>query len=382
MKWIADPGRLAEVVRTAGRSDVVAFDTEADSLHSYFEKVCLIQLSTADDDYLIDPLAVDPAPLGEILADSGIRKIFHGADYDLRILNRDFGFVTRNLVDTMICAQLLGESNMGLAALLLQNFGIELDKSHQRADWSKRPLSEDMKDYAAKDTRHLVQLAGLMQNRLTDLGRWDWALEEFTRLEDVRWTAPDDNGERFRRLKGAGRLDRRRLGILSLLHEWRDGHARKRDVPPFKVIGNDALVALAEKRPADPRELARVHGVAGYHQTRYGDEILAVIERGNQLPADQLPERRVGNPRLRDRRIDRLVDRMKSVRDQVAADLGIDASVLAPKHLLLAVATMAPATVESLWEIPAARRWQINALGARLLHIVRETDSDDAEHTY
>ena len=164
MKWINKQADFDSLVTALKNESVLALDTEADSLHSYFDKVCLIQVSTPHADFLIDPLArLDLSGLGPVLGDRAVTKIFHGADYDLRILNRDFGFTIANLVDTMICAQLAGYEAVGLAALLRKHFAIELDKSHQRANWAMRPLPRDMLQYAATDTHHLVELGDALR---------------------------------------------------------------------------------------------------------------------------------------------------------------------------------------------------------------------------
>src|SRR3954451_23490700 len=194
MKWIAKQQAFDEMIDRIVTQPVIAVDTEADSLHSYFDKVCLIQISADGEDFVIDPLAkIDIARFGQVLANPEIRKILHGGDYDLRILNRDFGFVITNLVDTMICAQLLGYEAFGLAALLARHFGVKLNKAHQRADWAMRPLPPDMLDYAAMDTRYLVQLQDVLRGELEARGRWEWAIEEFSRMESIRFRESDDD---------------------------------------------------------------------------------------------------------------------------------------------------------------------------------------------
>src|ERR1700682_5959523 len=223
MIWIDTQEPFDRAMPRVAGQPVVSVDTEADSLHSYFDKVCLIQISIPGEDLIIDPLRkLDLSGFGKILADSSITKILHGADYDLRILNRDFGFTISNLIDTMVSAQLLGYEAFGLAALLEQHFGKKLDKSHQRADWARRPLPRNMLEYAAADTRHLIPLATLLRKELVVQGRWEWALEEFRRLETIRFSERENAEEGFRRLKGLGALDRRSLAIARDLHHWRD----------------------------------------------------------------------------------------------------------------------------------------------------------------
>ncbi|MGH7605718.1 MAG: ribonuclease D, partial [Gemmatimonadales bacterium] len=189
MTYVATPGALTALVESVRREPRVAVDTEAASFHRYRDRIYLIQLSTPRETALIDPLAVaDLAPLGTILADPEIEKVFHDADYDLRVLDRDYGFRAVRLFDTRIAAQLVGEPAIGLAALLEKFLGVKLAKEHQKADWSRRPLPAGMLAYAAADTHHLLALRDLLERRLRELGRLAWATEEFAQLERLRWT--------------------------------------------------------------------------------------------------------------------------------------------------------------------------------------------------
>lgn len=362
MIWIDRQQPFDEAAQRLSAQPVVAVDTEADSLHSYFDKVCLIQVSIPGEDLVIDPLTrIDIGAFGRVLADPNVTKVLHGGDYDLRILNRDFGFTVTNLIDTMICAQLLGYSAIGLAALLEKHFGLQVDKAHQRADWAMRPLPKDMLEYAAMDTRHLIALAGKMKEELIALGRWEWALEEFTRLEQVRYRENDEDVEPWRKVKNLGNLDRRSLAIFRELYAWRDRVARTADRPPFKVIGNDALIEIAKAKTASLGELSRIKGVARYHLDRYGREIAAAIRGPLELPDSDLPEKNEPKPWLRDRALESRIDRLKKVRDRVATDLKIEPSVLAPRHVLTTVAT------NGNLDAPAMREWQKRLIGNDLL---------------
>lgn len=340
----------------------LAVDTEADSLHSYFDKVCLIQMSIPDQDLIVDPLAkIDLAKFGETLADRNVTKVLHGADYDLRILHRDFNFTIANLIDTSICAQLLGYEAFGLAALLERHFGLKVDKSHQRADWAMRPLTPDMLDYAAMDTRYLIALARKLRDELMALSRWEWALEEFARLEQVRFTERDEDDEPFRRLKGLGALDRRSLAIVRALHMWRDGLARAADRPPFKVIGNDAIMEIAKGKAASIDALKEIKAVSQYHRNRYGKDIVHIVRDALAIDEAGLPEKAESKAWQRDKEVEARVNKLKTVRDRIAKELKVDVSVLAPRHVLTAVATN-----RSL-DVPAMREWQKRVLGDALL---------------
>jgi ribonuclease D len=367
--WIDRQEELdQELARISGQARI-AIDTEADSFHSYYDKVCLIQLTTDGKDVLIDPLAgLDLDALGQIMGQRETLKILHGADYDLRILGRDYGFQINNLVDTMICAQLLGEPGIGLAALVKKHLDVDLDKSHQRADWARRPLPRPMLEYAAEDTRHLATLASMLQSQLETLGRWEWAQEEFERLESIRWNPPEANGEGWRKLKGASRLDPRDSEILRRLFEWRDEEARSRDVPPFRVLANETIMTIVRERPRGYTRLGEIKGISPGVLRRYGNPILEAVHAALALPEADLPRRGEAKKWKPDRELDRVVNRLKKVRDDVARELGIDSSVLAPKHVLTAVAEAKPRSVDELRSIEPLRRWQIEQLGERMVH--------------
>lgn len=361
----------AAMARVAAQP-VVAVDTEADSLHSYFDKVCLIQISIPGEDLIIDPLRkLDLTKFGEVLANRDVTKILHGADYDLRILNRDFGFTIGNLVDTMICSQLLGYEAIGLAALLERHFGFKVDKTHQRADWAMRPLPADMLDYAATDTRHLIELAAKLRDELAALGRWEWAVEEFGRLEQIRYNEKDADEEPFRRLKGLGPLDRRGLAIARSLYDYRDKIARDLDRPPFKVFGNDLLLEVARVKPQSMHDFGGIKGVSGYHRGKFGRDIVRMVQEAMALAEDALPERGESKPWMRDKELEGRIDRMKKARDRIARELKIDPSVIAPRHILTAVAQADPGTPADLDRVPVMRNWQKAVVGQALIDALR-----------
>lgn len=362
MKWIDRQDVLDRALESAAAAPEIAVDTEADSLHSYFDKVCLIQLSVGDEDLIIDPLArIELARFGEILADPQTVKVFHGGDYDLRILNRDFGFTVSNLIDTSVCAQLLGYEGIGLAALLDRHFGVKLNKAHQRADWSQRPLPPDMLEYAATDTHYLIPLVDKLRDELLSLGRWEWAIEEFARLETVRHRESDADVEPWRKVKNLGALDRRSLAIVRALYDWRDQLARKADRPPFKVIGNDALIDIAKTRPATLRELAQIKSVSRYHADRFGRDLVGIVARALAIPEDELPERNAAKPWIRDKSLEAKVERLKKVRDRFAKELRVDPVILGARQVLTAVATT------GTLDVPAMREWQKRVIGDALL---------------
>ena len=366
MKWVDRQDTLDETMARLGAQPQIAVDTEADSLHSYFDKVCLVQISIPDEDYVIDPLVrVDLARFGEILGDPAVLKVFHGGDYDLRIMNRDFGFTVRNLIDTSVCAQLLGYEGIGLAALLDRHFGVKLNKTHQRADWSMRPLPQDMLEYASTDTHYLIPLAAKMREELEAAGRWEWALEEFARMENIRFReASEDDPEPWRKVKNIGGLERRSLAIVRGIYQWRDELARKADRPPFKILGNDAIVEIAKAKPETHRDLAKIAAVSRYHADRYGRDLLAIVRQGMALTEEELPEKGEPKPWIRDKQLEARINRLKSVRDKYAKELKVDPSVLGARHILAAVATA------GTLDVPNMREWQKKVMGQALLDAI------------
>jgi len=368
MEWIDRQSHLDRALEAIRNAEAIAIDTEADSLHSYFDKVCLIQISIPGFDYVIDPLAsVDIAALGEILADQSRTKILHGAVYDLRIMQRDFGFRIHNMIDTMICAQLAGYEGVGLAALLKKHFNLLVDKTHQRADWAMRPLPPQMLDYAALDTHHLLELSARMRAELEQLGRWEWATEEFSRLEDIRFREVDETDEAWRRLKGLNTLPRRSLAAVAFLFQWRDATAREMDRPPFRVLGNETLLEIARILPPDREQLGGIQGMSRYVISRYGEPILAAVQKPAQTSEVDLPLRSEPKPWIRDRALEARTEKLKKVRDQIAGTLKIDSSVLAPRHVLSAIAAIKAPTSATLAEIPAMRNWQRQVAGDALI---------------
>jgi len=366
MIFIDRQSEFDPAIRRVAANPSVAIDTEADSLHSYFDKVCLVQISIPGDDLIVDPLAkLDLSQFGTLLAEPSITKILHGGDYDLRILNRDFGFTASNVIDTMICAQLLGYEGIGLAALLERYFAITVDKSHQRADWAQRPLPRVMLEYASSDTRHLIELARQMREELTALGRWEWATEEFARLEAVRFTEKEDAGEAFRRLKGIGALDRRSLAIVRALHGWRDELARAADKPPFKIFGNEAIVEVAKARASTAEALEQVKAFPQTLRRRYGKEMLRRVREALALPDDALPAKGDGRGWNRDKALEARIAKLKTVRDRRAKELKIDPGVLAPRHVLTALAA-----ARDLDQVPSMREWQKRVVGKELLGVL------------
>jgi ribonuclease D len=346
---------------------VIAIDTEGASFHRYVDRIYLLQLSTATRHAIIDPLRVKALPaLGPLLEARDVEVVFHDADYDLRLLHQDYGWRVTNIFDTRVAAQLLGIKAFGLAALLESYFGVKLDKKHQRADWSMRPLPRDMLDYAAQDTMHLLALRDRLDDALVRAGRRGWADEEFLRLEGTRWEA-EDPSTAFLRIKGARDLSRRELAILRELVAWRDAVARDLDRSTFRVMGNETLLDVARRAPESREALGAIRGVSRSLLDGRADMLIAAIARGRALPEAELPKFPKAPRWERDPHFDERVARLRGVRDAAARRLELDAGVLCPRERLEAVARRMPKSLDDLATIPDLRRWQVAELGPSFL---------------
>ena len=366
----------ADVERFLGEISKVkelALDTEGASFHRFLDRIYLLQISTRERNAIIDPLPIgSPARLGELLQNQNIEVVFHDADYDLRLLHQDYGWHVTNIFDTRVAAQLLGIKSFGLAALLEQFFDVKLDKKHHRADWSMRQLPADMLEYAAQDTRYLLQLRDHMKSELERRGRWQWAQEEFARLEGTRWETEEEM-EGFLRLKGARDLTRRELAVLREVSNWRDTMAEQLDRATFRVMGNETLFELARVTPRNVTELSSIKGMPRGMIDRAGADLIAAIRRGLDAPEAELPRFPRGQRWNKDRDFDDRVARLKSVRDAAATRLELDPGVLCSRERLENIARSGAKTLEDLQKVPDIRRWQIEEMGEDFLQALRPT---------
>jgi ribonuclease D len=360
-RYVDSAAALADVIAALRGETRVAVDTEAASFHRYRDRIYLLQVAAPGHSIIIDPLAVaDLTPFGALLADPATEKVFHDADYDLRVVDRDYGFVARRVFDTRIAAQLTGEPAIGLAALLEKHLGVKLTKTHQKADWSLRPLPPPMLAYAADDTRHLIALRDKLAERLEGLGRAAWAAEEFEHLEDLRWKAGADGEEPYLRIKGARQLPPASLAVLRELVRWREGIAARDDRAAFRVIGNEELSAIARALPRNTEALNTVRGLPAALARRHGAPMLEAVARALALPESEWPHfPRTPRP-PKDAAFDARVERLKTARNKLAAELGLDPGVLCGRTVLEAVARAGVVTV------PEMRHWQVEVLGGAL----------------
>jgi ribonuclease D len=357
--------RLFERLRN---EPLLAVDTEAASFHRYRDRVYLLQLSSRQETAVVDPLSVtNLASLGEVLANSSTEIVFHDADYDLRLLHQEYGFRGRRLFDTRIAAQLLNEPGVGLAALLEKYLGVRLDKRYQRADWSARPLTREMLEYAAADTRHLPALRDLLKERLRERSRLEWAEEEFELLSETRRGAPEQDEPGYLRLKGAKALGGRELAILRELFQWREELARRTDKAAFRILNHEPMLLMAKSPPRDLAALKAVRGMGPDQADRRGKEILAAVQRGLDIPERDLP--RIEGPLRResDAAYEARLERLKRGRNVLASRYDLAPGVLCPNGILETIARINPSTLDQMSQVRELRRWQLREIGSGLL---------------
>jgi len=354
------------------REPLLALDTEAASFHRYTDRVYLLQVSSRRETAVVDPLATGGlGPLEPVLADPDVEIVFHDADYDLRLLNREYGFLATNVFDTRIAAQLLNEPGVGLAALLEKYLGVRLDKRFQRADWSARPLSAPMLEYAASDTRHLPELRDILKAQLEAKGRLGWAMEEFALLDDIRGAQPDAEPG-YLRIKGAKALKGRQLAILRELFAWREAVAQRSDRATFRVLNNEPMLLLAKQPPADLAALKTTPGISADQAERRGRDILAAVQRGLEVPDRELPRIERAPRRAFDAAFEARLERLKAVRNRLATELDLQPGVLCPNGTLEAIAKANPTTLEGLGRLSELRRWQLRTIGEALLASLKD----------
>ena len=374
--YVRERFAMERLIQRIAAAEWIAVDTEADSLHNYFEKVCLIQLSLTGEHYLIDPLAgLELADFLQALAEKPL--ILHGADYDLRMMRSSLGFrPLREVFDTMIGAQLLGIEQIGLAALIERFFNIKIGKEGQKSDWSRRPLSEKQLRYAVNDTRFLEPLAQCLREQLGEQGRTDWHAESCQAMVLATGREHARDPEEAWRIKGSGRMSRRQLAYLRELWRWRDEHARRVNVPSFKILVNDQMLELAS--------WAESHSGVPLHQ---GPKLPRNIDGARLRTLEEAIARAAGIPQsswpeirrhLREEPLrpdcKQQIEHLREECARIAKELAIFPSTLAPRAALESIAHQRPRSVEDIMASAGLLRWQAELIqGAvdKILHSAR-----------
>ena len=365
------PDALAAAAQALATAPRIAVDLEADSMFHFREKVCLLQVASPQASYVIDPLRLKNLnPLKPLMADTKILKVFHGADYDIRSLYRDFGIEIQNLFDTELASRFLGIRESGLEAVLQARFDIRLNKKYQRKDWSRRPLPTEMMDYAAGDVAHLLPLERLIRQELKSKRRLSWVREECDILCGVRPPARNA-APLFLNFRGAGRLKPSQLAVLENLLQLRRRLAKDRDRPLFKVFSNKSLLILATAQPTTLKAIEQTNALSKRQLGMHGPALCEAIKSAHRLPNDKLPV----YPRKRAPRmpagVPERVATLKAWRDRKAAELDLDPGLVLNKTLIQAIAVTRPVRRKDLAAIEDIRRWRCHAFGPDLVALMK-----------
>jgi len=328
---VSNDQQLSKAVDEFMKQPILAVDTESNSLYAYREKVCLIQFSIPGKDYLIDPFRIGNMDLlGKVFKSKKIEKVFHAAEYDLLVLKRDFGFEFNNIFDTMIAARILGYQRVGLGSLVELFYGQKLAKKFQTANWGRRPLPQEMLDYARVDTIYLIQLRDLLKKELEDNGSWEIAQEDFTRLTFVNGNTPQPQPVNIWRINGANKFTPRQAAVMQRLAIYRDKKAERLNKPLFKIIGDRTLIEIVNILPINKQELSEISGMSPLQIKRHGSEILKAIRLGHEDPVINRPARE-----RKSNIVIKRIELLKDWRKGKARKLGVESDVILPKDVML-----------------------------------------------
>lgn len=367
---ITRPAEFRRLVETLSQETILAVDTESNSLFAYREQVCLIQFSTQQADYLVDPLALkDLSPLAAVFASPKIEKVFHAAEYDLICLHRDFGFEFANLFDTMVAARILGWEALGLGSILESQFGLSMDKRYQRANWGQRPLPPHLLEYARHDTQHLIPLRHHLYLELQQRDLWELAVEDFARLSSLKALGEngrlplEDKAPDCWRISGSYDLQPQQAAVLLELCRYRDQVARSLNRPLFKVMGDHTLLSIAATLPENLEDLSQLSGMSAGQVQRHGVHLLQAVQRGLQAEPIYPPR----STRPSDAFLWRL-DALRRWRKTTAQQMGVASDVVLPRDMLIDLAEAAPRGMEALAELLVDTPWRLEHFGSQILH--------------
>jgi len=368
--WVDQPQKLREIAAELLTQDILAVDTESNSLYAYQEQVCLVQFSTQQKDILIDAMALpDLSPLKEIFQSERILKVFHAAEYDLICLFRDFGFRFNFLFDTMIAARTLGYQHIGLGSLLEQFFGIQMNKKYQRANWGRRPLKQDMLDYARLDSHYLIPLQTTLRQELKSSGLWELAFEDFQRLTQNIEDTTESNQEDFWKLRGARDLSPERAAILKALYQYRESKAKAQNKPSFKIISHQALVEIAQSPPKYQGELIKLPLLSERLVSRYGKGLMQAVQNGKNAPPEYPPHHKRPENSVLDR-----IEVLREWRKLTGRDLGVPSDVVLPRDVLNRIAWANPEDLEILENHMRDVPYRFGRFGNKIMSALQKGD--------
>jgi ribonuclease D len=364
---IEDQDALNHLVRQLRSHKKVALDTESNSLYAYKEQVCLIQISIPGMDYILDTIRLtDLSYLGNIMRDENIEKILHGAEYDVMCLKRDFNFKIKNLFDTRVALRTLGRKRTGLGDVLDEEFGVNINKKWQRANWGQRPLPPELLNYARLDTHFLLSLRERLAKKLKESDRWEEAREECKRISQFEPSANDFHPNKFWQISNAKQLHPDQAAILKEIYFFRDEQARHLNRPAFKVIPDKTLLAIALSKPRNAEELVELPGMTLGQIRRYGQGLLNAVKQGLRSPPPTRPKS--------ERIADDIVIRYKHLRKwrkQTAEARQVDSDIILPREVMWSIANEAPRTRKKLHQLMKPLEWRFEQYCDEILQVLQ-----------
>lgn len=361
---------LEELARKLEKQALVSVDTESNSLYVYQEQVCLIQFSTLDEDFLVDPLALpELSALAGVFENADIQKVFHAAEYDLICLKRDFAFSFNNLFDTMVAARLLGHKELGLGSILECEFEVQTNKRHQRADWGKRPLSEALLAYATQDTHYLIPLRERLSKELEERGLTSLAEEDFRRLCRTSVPPVDEDIHAWWRVGGSHEMTPQQAAVLQELCNYRARVAQQLNRPLFKVFGDKTLADIAINCPGNMKDLSGLNVLSPKQIQRHGRTLLQLVQRGLDGEPLTLPR-----PTRPDERYLLRLEALRNWRKEKGRETNVESDVILPRDLMYTLANRNPQSPEALAEVMSDFPWRLSKLGDEIRQVLIKSD--------
>ncbi len=372
--YIDDTERFRWLAVELSSQPLVAIDTESNSLHAYEGTLCLIQISTRDADYIVDPLAItDLSPLKAIMEDPKIEKVMHAAEYDLMLFKRDYGFGIVNLFDTMVAARLAGHKYHGLASMMQEYFDIKLDKHHQRDDWGARPLPPDSLKYAQMDTHFLPELRDMLERKIIKMGRVDEAWELFEEAQNVPAADHTYDPEGYWKLAFANRLQDRQTVILREVYLLREELAAAENVPAFKIAPNKVLINIARAAPTNMRQLGDIKGMPAAQVRRYGQRFLAAIDAGMAAPPPEPPPQ----PKPPPTHIADCYLELQQWRKHKGNERDVASDLVLTKAVMWQLAYRVPQSITELEQIKGLGPQRIRLYGKEIVDLLSQYDPEE-----
>ncbi|MBI3942117.1 MAG: HRDC domain-containing protein [Chloroflexi bacterium] len=378
---VTTPAELSGMLSILRQEPRISVDTESNSFYAYYERVCLIQFSIPEYNFVVDPLAfaADSAvqalhALAEIFANPVQEKLFHAAEYDIMCLKRDFGFEFANLFDSMLACRILGWPQCGLASLLETHFNIHLDKRLQRMNWGQRPLPQEALIYAYQDTYYLLDLQKVQLAELERLNRLEEAGDEFSRLCQTPAAHKIFDPDSFWRIKGGRDLEPGQRAILRELYITREEIAQTLDQPPVKIMSDESLLRLAQAQPEAHYDLQARHLLSPRQASRYGERILQAIRQGRQHPPPQYSNNHTRPPE----EVMNLYETLRQWRRHRAAKRNVEPDVILSNAALWAIARQPPRTLAEIQTLDVMGPWKLRTYGPDLLQLLQHQQKPKA----